>query len=160
MAPLIEHEILCRLLSGPVGPRLPQIAITETPSNKIARAIARMKESFTRPLRIEDLAERVGMSVSSLRHHFKAITTMTPMQYQKQLRLLHEARRLMLMEASTSAQPATPWDIKAPRSSVANTAGDMGCPPRATLPVWARLTSLRSVTPRRLLARLRTTQRR
>ncbi len=56
-----------------------------------------MKENFTRPLRIEDLAERVGMSVSSLHHHFKAVTTMTPMQYQKQLRL-HEARRLMLME--------------------------------------------------------------
>ena len=86
VAPLIQQAILYRLLSGPVGPRLLQIAITETPSNKIGRAIARMKENFTRPLRIEDLAGRVGMSVSSLHHHFKAVTTMTPMQYQKQLR--------------------------------------------------------------------------
>jgi AraC-like DNA-binding protein len=97
MAPLIEQEILYRLLTGPFGPRLLQIAMTETPSNRVAQAIAWLQDNFTRPLRIEDLAERVGMSVSSLHHHFKAITAMTPMQYQKQLRL-HETRRLMLME--------------------------------------------------------------
>jgi AraC-like DNA-binding protein len=97
MAPLVEQEILYRLLSGPFGPRLLQIAIMETPSNRIARAIAWLKENFRRPLRIEKLAERVGMSVSSLHHHFKAVTALTPMQYQKQLRL-HEARRLMLVE--------------------------------------------------------------
>jgi AraC-like DNA-binding protein len=97
MAPLIEQEILYRLLTGPFGPRLLQIAVTETPGNRIAQAIAWLRANFTRPLRIEDLAERVGMSVSSLHHHFKAVTAMTPMQYQKQLRL-HEARRLMLME--------------------------------------------------------------
>jgi AraC-like DNA-binding protein len=97
MAPLIEQEILYRLLTGPFGPRLLQIAMTETPSNRIAQAIAWLRDNFTRPLRIEDLAERVGMSVSSLHHHFKAVTAITPMQYQKQLRL-HEARRLMLME--------------------------------------------------------------
>jgi AraC-like DNA-binding protein len=97
MAPLIEQEILYRLLRGPVGSRLLQIAMTETPSNRIARVIAWLKENFTRSLRIEELADSVGMSVSSLHHHFKAATAMTPMQYQKQLRL-HEARRLMLME--------------------------------------------------------------
>lgn len=96
-AALIEQEILYRLLSGPVGSRLLQIATTETPGNKIARAIAWLKENFARPLRIEELAKHVGMSVSSLHHHFKAVTAMTPMQHQKQLRL-HEARRLMLME--------------------------------------------------------------
>jgi AraC-like DNA-binding protein len=97
LAPLIEQEILYRLLTGPFGPRLLQIATTETPSNRIAQAVAWLRENFTRPLRIEALAERVGMSVSSLHHHFKAVAAMTPMQYQKQLRL-HEARRLMLME--------------------------------------------------------------
>jgi AraC-like DNA-binding protein len=97
LAPLIEQEILYRLLSGPCGPRLLQIAVTETPSNRIARAIAWLKQNFMHPLRIEELAERSGMSVSSLHHHFKAVTAMTPMQYQKQLRL-HEARRLMLFE--------------------------------------------------------------
>ena len=97
MAPLIEQEILYRLLTGPFGPRLVQIAMTESPSNKIARAIAWLRENFTRPLRVEELSECVGMSVSSLHHHFKAVTAMTPMQYQKQLRL-QEARRLMLIE--------------------------------------------------------------
>jgi AraC-like DNA-binding protein len=97
MAPLIEQEILYRLLSGPVGPRLLQIAMRETPSNRIASAITWLKKNFTRPLRIAELAKRVGMGASSFHHHFKATTAMTPMQYQKQLRL-HEARRLMLME--------------------------------------------------------------
>ncbi|HEX4454316.1 MAG TPA: AraC family transcriptional regulator [Kofleriaceae bacterium] len=97
IAPLIEQEILYRLLTGPFGPRLLQIATTETPSNKVAQAIAWLRASFTTPLRIKALAERVGMSESSLHHHFKAVTAMSPMQYQKQLRL-HEARRLMLVE--------------------------------------------------------------
>jgi AraC-like DNA-binding protein len=96
MAPLIEQEILYRLLTGPLGPRLLQIAMTETPSNRIARAISWLRANFTQPLRIEELAEQVGMSMSSLHHHFKAATVMTPMQYQKQLRL-YEARRLILL---------------------------------------------------------------
>ena len=97
LAPLIEQEILYRLASGPFGPRLLQIATSETPSNKIARAIAVLRRDFARPLRIERLAARVGMSVSSLHHHFKALTALSPLQYQKQLRL-HEARRLLLVE--------------------------------------------------------------
>ena len=97
MAPLIEQEILYRLLRGPTGPRLLHIAMAETPSNRIACAIGWLKTNFKRPLRIGELAGHVGMSVSSLHHHFKAVTAMTPMQYQKQLRL-HEARRLMLVE--------------------------------------------------------------
>ena len=97
MAPLIEQEILYRLLTGPLGPRLLQIATAETPSNRIACAIDWLRDNFAKPLRIEELAERVGMSVSSLHHHFKAVTAMTPMQFQKQLRL-HEARRLMFVE--------------------------------------------------------------
>ncbi|MDB5620496.1 AraC family transcriptional regulator [Tardiphaga sp.] len=97
LAPLLEQEILYRLLTGPLGPRLLQIATADTPSNRIARAIDWLREHFSRPLRIEELAEQVGMSVSSLHHHFKAVTALTPMQFQKQLRL-HEARRLMLVE--------------------------------------------------------------
>jgi AraC-like DNA-binding protein len=97
MAPLIEQEILYRLLTGPLGPRLMQIATAETPSNRIAHAIDWLRDNFNRPLRIEELAERIGMSVSSLHHHFKAVTALTPIQFQKQLRL-HEARRLMFVE--------------------------------------------------------------
>jgi len=97
MAPLIEQEILYRLLTGPNGPRLLQVAMAESQSNRVARAIAWLRGNFEQSLRIDELAERVGMSVSSLHHHFKAVTAMSPMQYQKQLRL-HEARRLMIVE--------------------------------------------------------------
>ena len=97
MAPLIEEEILYRLLTGPHGARLINIAMVEGPGQKIARAVAWLRSHFSQPLRIGVLAELVGMSESSLHHHFKAVTNMTPMQYQKQLRL-HEARRLMLAE--------------------------------------------------------------
>ncbi len=97
MAPLIEQEILYRLLTGPDGPRLLGIARADTPGNRVARAVSWLREHYARPLRIEELAGDCGMSVSSLHHHFKAVTALTPVQYQKQLRL-HEARRLMLME--------------------------------------------------------------
>lgn len=97
MAPLLEQEVLYRLLVGPYGARLRQIALAESPSNKVARAIAWLRENYARPLRIEHLADSVGMSESSLHHNFKTVTAMTPMQYQKQLRLV-EARRLMLVE--------------------------------------------------------------
>lgn len=97
MAPLIEQEILYRILTGPAGEQLMGIVSADTHGNRIARAIAWLRENFARQLRIEDLADHVGMSVSSFHHHFKAITAMTPVQYQKQLRL-QEARRLMLLE--------------------------------------------------------------
>ncbi|MBN9222231.1 MAG: AraC family transcriptional regulator [Mesorhizobium sp.] len=97
LAPLIEQEILYRLATGPFGPALLQIAMLGTPSNRVAQAIDWLGRNFARPLRIEELARHVGMSPSSLHHHFKAVTAITPMQYQKQLRL-HEARRLMLTE--------------------------------------------------------------
>ncbi|HTO33893.1 MAG TPA: AraC family transcriptional regulator [Pararhizobium sp.] len=97
VAPLIEQEILYRLLTGVHASRLIQIATADSPGNRIAKAIAWLRDNYTRPLRIEDLADHIGMSVSSLHHHFKAVTAMTPMQYQKQLRL-NEARRLMLVE--------------------------------------------------------------
>ena len=97
MAPLIEQEILYRILTGPAGAQLLNIAIADSHGNRIARAIAWLRENYALALRIEDLADHVNMSVSSFHHHFKSITAMTPVQYQKQLRL-HEARRLMLVE--------------------------------------------------------------
>jgi len=97
MAPLVEQEILYRLLTGLDGERLINIATVDSQANRIARAINWLRQNFALPLRIEQLAEYVNMSVSSFHHHFKAITAMTPIQYQKQLRL-NEARRLMLVE--------------------------------------------------------------
>ena len=97
MAPLIEQEILYRIMTGPAGGQILNIAISDSQGSRIARAIAWIRSNFTRQLTIEELAEHAGMSVSSFHHHFKSITAMSPVQYQKQLRL-HEARRLMLAE--------------------------------------------------------------
>jgi AraC-like DNA-binding protein len=105
LAPLIQREIIYRLLVGEQGARLRQIAAAGSPSQQIAQAIAWLKRHYTRPLRIEDLAAQVHMSPSTFHHHFRALTAMSPLQYQKWLRL-HEARRLMLTErldATTAA---------------------------------------------------------
>lgn len=79
------------------GGRLRRIAVLGGHSHRIARAIERLREDFDRPLRIEDMARELGMSVSGFRHHFRAVTAMSPLQFQKRLRL-QEARRLMLAE--------------------------------------------------------------
>jgi transcriptional regulator GlxA family with amidase domain len=97
MGPLIEQEILYRILTGPAGSQLINIAMSDSQGSRITKAIAWLRENFARTLRIDELAEHVSMSTSSFHHHFKTITAMTPVQYQKQLRL-HEARRLMLVE--------------------------------------------------------------
>lgn len=97
MAPLIEQEILFRLLQGPAGSRLLSLLKSETPTNRIAAAIAWLRANFRDTLQIADMADQVGMSVSSLHHHFKSVTAMSPIQFQKNLRL-QEARRLMLID--------------------------------------------------------------
>jgi AraC-like DNA-binding protein len=105
LAPLLQREILYRLLVGEQGARLRQIASAGSPSQQIAQAIAWLKRHYTRPLRIEALAAHVHMSPSTFHQHFRALTAMSPLQYQKWLRL-HEARRLMLTErldATTAA---------------------------------------------------------
>ncbi len=105
LAPLIQREIIYRLLVGDQGVRLRQIASTGSQGNQIAQAVEWLKGNFTRPLRVDDLAKQVNMSTSTLHHHFRALTAMSPLQYQKWLRL-NEARRLMLTEnhdASTAA---------------------------------------------------------
>ncbi|WP_215409252.1 AraC family transcriptional regulator [Janthinobacterium sp. JC611] len=97
LAPLIRRELTYRLLNGPVGGRLRHMALASSQSHQVAQAIDWIKRHYAQPLRIEHLAGMANMSMSSLHHHFKAITAMTPMQYQKLLRL-QEARRLMLVE--------------------------------------------------------------
>ncbi|SMF98805.1 AraC family transcriptional regulator [Burkholderia singularis] len=97
LAPLIEKELLYRLLTSELGARLRHIAIAGSQTYRIARAIEWIRTHYAQPLRIETLAQQVNMSVSSLHHHFKHVTTLSPLQYQKQLRL-HEARRLLLAQ--------------------------------------------------------------
>lgn len=105
LAPLIQREILYRLLLSDQGPRLRQMASVGSQSHRIARALDWLKAHATEPLRIDELAASVQMSPSTFHHHFRALTAMSPLQFQKWLRL-HEARRLMLtehLEASTAA---------------------------------------------------------
>ena len=97
LAPIIEREITYRLLVGDQGARLRQIASAGSQSNQVARAIDWLKDNFAQPLRIGDLAAHVRMSTSTFHHHFRAMTALSPLQFQKQLRL-QEARRLMLTE--------------------------------------------------------------
>jgi AraC-like DNA-binding protein len=102
LAPLVMREITYRLLMGDQGARLRQIAAEDSHAQSIASAIHWLKRNFNRPLRIETLAREVHMSASALHHQFKAVTALSPLQYQKQLRL-QEARRLMLAEALDAA---------------------------------------------------------
>jgi AraC-like DNA-binding protein len=97
LRPLVTREIVFRLLEGEQGGRLRQIAVLGGHAHRIARVLERLREEFARPLRIEDVAREAGMSVSGFHHHFKAVTAMSPLQFQKRMRL-QEARRLMLGE--------------------------------------------------------------
>ena len=98
LAPLIQQEITIRLLAGPYGPQLQDFVAAGSPSQQIAKAVAWLKQNFTLALHVEDLAERTHMSPSTFRQHFRAITGMSPLQFQKQLRL-QEARQLMLNQS-------------------------------------------------------------
>ena len=102
LAPLITREIVYRLLMGEQGDRLRHIAVEGSHTHRITRAIERLGKEFDQPLRIDDIARELGMSVSSFHHHFKAVTAMSPLQFQKQIRL-QEARRLMLGEGLDAA---------------------------------------------------------
>ena len=97
LLPLITREIIYRLLVGEQGGRLRHLAILGGYTPHIARAVGRLRQDFDQPLRIEEMARELGMSVSGLRQHFKAVTAMSPSQFRKQLRL-QEARRLILSE--------------------------------------------------------------
>ena len=95
LAPLVQREICYRLLMGDQGPRLRQIATAGSHSQQIATAIDWLKDNFNQPLRVDELAAHSGMSKSSLHHHFRSLTAMSPLQFQKRLRL-NEVRQLML----------------------------------------------------------------
>lgn len=105
LAPLIQQEIMVRLLTGPHGPYLRQLIATGTPSHQVAQAIAWLKTHFSRDVLMDELAERAHMSPSTFRLHFRSLTGMSPLQYQKQLRL-QEARQLMLTQALDASSTA------------------------------------------------------
>lgn len=102
---LIQREIIYRVLQGPVGARLRAVATLGDQSHRTAKAIAWIISNYAKPLRVEELAELANMGVSTLHHHFRTLTAMSPLQYQKQLRL-QSARNLMLNNGLDAASAA------------------------------------------------------
>jgi AraC-like DNA-binding protein len=106
LAPLVVEELVIRLLCSPVGSRVAQIGHAESNVHRIAKAVDWVRDHFDQPMNVEHLAEMVHMSASSFHQHFKTVTNMSPVQFQKSLRL-REARRLMLtamMDATTASR--------------------------------------------------------
>ena len=101
----IQREIIYRLLCGPAGVRLRAIATLGDPSYRTARAISWIKDNFAKPIRVDDLAQIAGMGVSTLHHHFRVLTNMSPLHYQKQLRLQAARGRMLVdgLDASTAS---------------------------------------------------------
>ena len=128
LASVIIREIYYRLLTGEQGPAARQIATAGSHMQRIAEIIKQIKADFTQPLRIEDLAEQANMSASSLHRHFKKVTSMSPLQYQKQLRLL-EARRLMLVESADAANAAYQVGYSSPSQFSREYSRLFGAPP-------------------------------
>ncbi len=128
LTPIIEREIFYRLLVSDQGARLRQIASAGSQSQQIARAIDWLKGNFTKPLRIDDLAAQVNMSTSTFHHHFRQVTAMSPLQYQKWLRL-SEARRLMLAEDQDATTAAFQVGYESPSQFSREYSRMFGAPP-------------------------------
>jgi AraC-like DNA-binding protein len=128
LAPIIIREIYYRLAVGEQGEAVRQIATSGSNMQRIAEVIELLKADFTKPMRVEDLAIRANMSPSSFHHHFKAVTSMSPLQYQKQLRLL-AARRLMLAENSDATNAAYQVGYESPSQFSREYSRLFGAPP-------------------------------
>jgi AraC-like DNA-binding protein len=105
LAPVYEREILYRVLQGPHGGMLREIAAPDTAMARVSQAIQWIRRDFAEPIRVESLAHKVAMSVSAFHRHFKAVTTLSPLQYQKRVRLL-QARTLMVASAKNVTSAA------------------------------------------------------
>ena len=130
LAPLARREIIYRALRGAMGARMRKFAATDSQANRISRVIAVLKDRFTEPLRIGDLADHANMSESTLYHSFKQVTRMSPLQFQKKLRL-HEARRLMLSEGLEAASASYRVGYESPSHFSREYSRMFGAPPRA-----------------------------
>ena len=106
LAPLVIEEILIRLLRSSVGLRVAQIGLTDSSAQGVAKAVSWLRENFSEPMRVEELAKLAHMSPSSFHQHFRAVTSMSPVQFQKALRL-QEARRLMLSMMADAGTAST-----------------------------------------------------
>jgi AraC-like DNA-binding protein len=128
LAPTIQREICYRLLVGDQGARLRQMASAGSQSRQIAKAINWLKSNYAQQLCIDDLAGQVNMSTSTFHHHFRQVTAMSPLQYQKWLRL-NEARRLMLAEQQDAAAAAFQVGYESPSQFSREYSRLFGSPP-------------------------------
>jgi AraC-like DNA-binding protein len=129
LAPLVLREIAYRLLTGPEGARLRQIAAAGAPAQRIARAIRWLRDHYAEALSVEELARHVGMSPSAFHQHFKGVTGLSPFQYQKRLRL-QEARRLMLADGLDAGEAAFRVGYESPSQFGREYRRLFGSPPR------------------------------
>jgi AraC-like DNA-binding protein len=128
LAPSVIREIAYRLLRGPYGAVVRQLGIADSQTRRIAHVIERLKRDYAKPLRAKELARIAGMSVSSFHQHFKKVTTLSPLQYQKQLRL-QEARRLVLGNAASAAEVGFRVGYESPSQFSREYARCFGLPP-------------------------------
>jgi len=126
--PMMIREIYYRLLIGEQSEAVRQIATSGSTMQRIAEMIKLLKANFTESLRVEDLAEQANMSAASFHRHFKKVTSMSPLQYQKQLRLL-EARRLMLTENADATHAAYQVGYESPSQFSREYSRMFGAPP-------------------------------
>ena len=140
LAPVIQREIVYRLLVGDQGERLRQIATAGSQSQQIAKAIGWLKNNYTLTISMDELAAQANMSTSTFHHHFRSLTALSPLQYQKQLRL-QEARRLMLAERMDAANAAFQVGYESPSQFNREYSRMFGAPPLRDVRM------LRQVTP-------------
>lgn len=129
LSPLIEKEVYYRLLMSECGTKIRQMATSGSPTHQISRTIYRIKENLPEKLRIEDLAGQAGMSVSTYHHHFRSLTSLSPLQFQKRLRL-NEARRRMLADGIDAATAGFEVGYESPSQFNREYSRLFGLPPR------------------------------
>jgi AraC-like DNA-binding protein len=128
LAPLVQKEILYRLLMEEQGQRIRHIATKGTQGHQIAKAIDWLRANYVQQLKVDGLAKKTGMSISTFHQHFRATTAMSPLQYQKWLRL-HEARRLMLVEQHDATTAALQVGYESPSQFSREYKRQFGAPP-------------------------------
>ena len=146
LAPLIEREILYRLLLGPQGKMLRQLALPDSQLSQISRAIHAIRRRYDQPIRVDELAQLAGMSAPSFHRHFRAVTALSPLQFQKQIRL-QEARRLLLSQNADAARVAFDVGYESPSQFSREYRRLFGAPPGVDTQRMRRALTTRKTQP-------------